>query len=480
MRRRIGAVLLAAVGFGLALCAVPAQAQTDAPSPADFAWRASLEVPAAAGVARVALPAQALLQLQSADAGDIRIFNAAGESVAFARLGVPAAPPEKTGRFAALPLYSPPAGEAAPKDAVQVRIDGAGGQRSVYVRMDGAGIDAGSAPKLNAALLATRDEKRPIGALEVQATLPPNTPVRMAVFSSADLAQWSPVPVRGRLYRFEGEGAPVNMTLEFERPQILEGRYLRLDWAGQDGVAVAAATGVIAPSAQTPARQRAELPPPQPARNGALEIETGFRTPMAGLHLATPRQNTLLPVRILGRNDTSQPWRLLARTVVYRLGTEGDEAVNPPQPLHGASARWLRIESTHGADLSASGLQASAEFAPLQLVFVATGAGPFVLAAGRADTPSAALPLAMISAALGSRKAEELPVVAIGPAVLQDRPQAGLLARIWPGAAPPVRTAVLWGVLLLGVLLLAAVAWTLLRQLDASSKQPPAPPPQQP
>lgn len=478
MRRRIDSVLLAAVGFGLALCAVPARA--DAPAPTDFAWRASLEVPAATGVARVALPAQALMQLQSSDASDIRVFNAAGEPVAFARMGAPATPPAKTGRFAALPLYSPPAGEAAPKDSVQVRIDGAGGQRSVYVQLNGAGADAGSAPKLNAVLLATQDEKRPIAALEVQATLPANTPVRVAVFSSADLAQWTPVPVRGRLYRFEGEGAPVNMTLEFERPQNLERRYLRLDWAGQDGVAVAAAIGIIAPSAQAPARQRAELPPPQPARNGALEIETGFRTPMATLHLFTPRQNTLLPVRILGRNDTSQPWQLLARTVVYRLGTAGDEAVNPPQSLDGASARWLRVESTHGADLSASGLQASVEFAPLQLVFVATGDGPFVLAAGRAATAPAALPLAMISAALGSRKPEELPAVAIGPAVLQDRPQPGLLARIWPGAAPPLRTAVLWGVLLLGVLLLAAVAWTLLRQLDASSPRPPAPPPQQP
>jgi hypothetical protein len=38
------------------------------------------------------------------------------------------------------------------------------------------------------------------------------------------------------------------------------------------------------------------------------------------------------------------------------------------------------------------------------------------------------------------------------------------LAAVWLGVAPN-KTIVLWGVLLAGVLLLAAVAWSLLRQL---------------
>jgi hypothetical protein len=460
------------LGAGLALCV--ALAQAEAPPLREFAWRAPVEVPAGASLARVELPAAALLRLQSRDARDVRVVNGAGEAVAYALLepprATPAPPAARTASYPALPLFSPASGARQPKGAMQVRINDAGGQRSVWVRMDGS-ADAAGAPKLSSVLFATKDEPQLLSALDVQATLPPNTPVRMSISSSADLAQWTTLPVRGRLYRFDGAGAPANTTLEFEQPVKLEGRYLRLDWHGQQGVSVAGVTGVIAQAAQPPVRVRGELAAPQAAGAGAVEISTGFLTPLAALGLTTPRNNELLPVRILGRNDASQPWRLLGQTVVYRLGTAGSEATNPPAVLHGASATRLRIESTNGSDLATAQLQAAAEFEPVRLVFAATGAGPFEVAAGRANTAQAALPLATIAAALGTRKVEDLPAATVGAAVIQAA-DAGPLARVWPGSEGPNKTTVLWAVLLAGVLLLAAVAWSLLRQLKRA--EPPA------
>lgn len=460
-----GRTQIAMLGIALALGAGLCRAATPLPTPGEFRWRAPLQVPAGASVARVAVPAQALLQLQSADAGDLRVFNAAGEAVAFARLGAPPGALARTRSYPALPLYSAMPANGA-KGSLQLRIDGAAGAQSVWVQMDGA-APAGT-PRLGSALFAMKDEQRLLSALEVQGTVPANTPIRMSVSSSADLAQWAAAPVRGRLYRFDGEGAPVNMTLQLDQPLKLEGRYLRLDWQGQEGVSIASVAGVIAPAAQPPARVRAELPEPQVAAGGGLELPIGFLTPIAGLALSTARDNSLLPVRILGRNEPSQPWRLLGQTVVYRLGAAGEAAVNPPADLGGASVRWLRLESTNGADLAAARLQVNAEFEPVQLAFLVTGAGPFELAAGRSQTQSAALPTAMIASALGERKIEDLPAATVGPGVLRD-PDQGWVARLWPAAAPG-RSAVLWGVLLAGVLLLGGVAWSLLRQLR------PAPP----
>ena len=166
-----------------------------------------LEVPAGAAMAKAEVPAQALLRLQSSDARDLRVFNGGGEAVPFALMepvrAAPAPAPERTARFAALPLFSA-AGSARPSTgAMEVRVDEAGSQRSVWVRMDGA--DVAGAPRLDSVLFATKDEKRVLSGIEVQATLPANTPVRMAVSSSADLAQWSPragarapLPLRGR------------------------------------------------------------------------------------------------------------------------------------------------------------------------------------------------------------------------------------------------------------------------------------------
>jgi hypothetical protein len=455
-------IRLVTIAMGLALCTGLCHA--GAPAPSDFAWRAPLQLPAGASMARASLPGDALVRLQSSDARDLRVFNAAGESVAFALMPTPKPPTAAaatTGSYPALPLYSPASGAQQPKGATQIRIEDPAGQRSVWVQMNGAEI-AGM-PRLNSALFATKDEKRTLSGIVVQGTLPANMPIALSVSSSRDLAQWTIIPVRGRLYRFEGDGVPVNMTLEFEGAVKIEEQFLRVDWGDQQGVSVSAISGVIAGPARTAPRVRAELAAPQPAGPGALEIHTDFLAPLAGLALVTPRANTLIPVRILGRNDAAQPWRLLARTVVYRLNDASGESTNPPVALHGASARWLRLEAGGGVDLAAAQLKATAEFEPLQLVFVATGEGPFQLAAGRAGTTSVALPLSAITSALGSRKPEDLPAATVGAAISATA-DAGPLARLWPGKVPG-KTAVLWGVLLAGVLLLAAVAWSLLRQL---------------
>jgi hypothetical protein len=194
-----------------------------------------------------------------------------------------------------------------------------------------------------------------------------------------------------------------------------------------------------------------------------LEITTGFATPIAALALASARDNTLVPVRVWGRSEESQPWRLLGQTVVYRLGEGGAIASSPPLELHGASTQALRIVSTNGAALAPLQLAASAEFVPRQLVFVASGQGPFTLAAGRDRTDAGALPAATLTGTLGARKIEEVPLAGIGT------PVAGSPDTDWLGWIPgaPGKVAVLWSVLAAGVLVLAGVAWSLMRQMKS-------------
>jgi hypothetical protein len=463
MKRGLVRTAGAAIGAVLALHTAAGYAQ--APSPQEFAWRAGVDLPAGASMARVSLPAQALVRLQSADARDVRVFNAGGQAVAFSFLGTAAQAtpaPAYTRAYNALALYSASTGSAPRpgKGSMRVRIEDQ--QRSVWVQIDGQPPTAAAATRLNSVIFATQGEKQRVGALKVQATLPPNAPVRVAVSTSTDLANWSAVPVRGRLYRFEGDGAPANDTLEFDQPVHLEGRYLRLDWSGQEGVAVGAVTGVVAPAVRPPVRVRAELPPAQTAAKDTADLALPFATPIASLVLASAQPNTLLPVRILGRNDAAQPWRVLGQAVVYRLG----DSINPPIALNGTSVRWLRLVATNGADIAAAQLQASAEFEPVRLVFVATGNGPFEVAAGRANTPAAALPLGVLASALGDRKAEDIPEARLGAATVAPVPEPGPLARFRPAGVSD-KAAVLWGVLIAGVLLLAGVAWSLLRQLKA-------------
>jgi hypothetical protein len=211
---------------------------------------------------------------------------------------------------------------------------------------------------------------------------------------------------------------------------------------------------------------RATLPAGTPDGN-SLVWALPFATPLMALHLQATQDNTLVPVRISGRSDASQPWRTLASAVVYRLDTVGQGSSNSALALPPTSVRALRVEASNGQALPAGGLQATVEFAPLQIALLASGPGPFTLAVGRANTLSAAVD-ARVLGSVTPAKLAELPAAAVQQ-LRADPPDAPQLwaAKLLPSGMSP-RTAALWLVLVAGVLVLGAVAYGLLRQLTGS------------
>jgi hypothetical protein len=462
----------------LALAALPAVAlaavaATPASQPQEFAWRAAIGMQPGASVARVRLPADAMTRLRSADARDLRIFNASGEAVpmAFVPARAASAAVERTPAFPAFALRSASGKLTASGGNGPVTVTV--GQGADAVRVDIAGRPATAAANEAApqsAIFDTRAARLTMDALQVHAQLPEGRIVSLELSTSTDLANWTPLAVPGRLYRFDGASQIANDTLRLAMPVSLEGRFLRVDWTGQDGVQVQEVTGLAHP-AGTPPRVVADLPAPR-ADGGALEWELPFATPMAALRISASHANTLVPVRVLARDRADQPWREAARGVVWRVGAPGQEALNPPLLLPGVRTQHLlRLEATQAVDLAAAQLQVRAEFAPVEMVFVASGTAPFQLAAGRADTPSAALPLATLAPALGGRRADEIALASVGAGVVTPDAGDGFFAQArMPRALAAVgltgRTAMLWAILLVGVLLLGAVAWKLLRQLQ--------------
>jgi hypothetical protein len=450
------------------LLAGAAQA-ADEPAPASFAWRATLDTAGQGGLVRLPLPGEALARLQSRSAADLRVFDGQGQPVPFA-LAKPPQPGEQrrqeTQAYRALPLYAAQPGGRLPRGMVQLRVDEKGEQRSLWVQLGQDGTQpAPGARRLQAALFDTRAQKDPVSGFVLKARIPDNVPLQFTLSTSSDLANWTPVTTQGRVFRFEGEGAPANDRLELALPLRLQDKYLRVDWSGQDGVALDAVVGLL--SAPAPERELPGVALPAPVADGpsALEWALPFATPMARLELTSSRANTLLPLRILGRNQPSEPWRLLAHAVVYRLGAAGQESRNKSAVLAQASARWLRIEATHGARLEGVPLTARVLFEPLDLVFPAGAATPYQLAAGRAATPSTALPIATLATAT-TQPVHELPLVKIAAVQSAPAPAAGWWSPYLPRGVDQ-RTATLWLVLLAGVLLLGGVAWALLRQVNA-------------
>lgn len=461
--------ILVAVGVGHALAA-------DAPQASDFAWRANLGLPTGASLARVELPVQALQGLRSGAANDVRVFNAAGAVVPFALLGdadlARRAPFAQTVSYKAYPLFSTSGDTRPTRGAVEVRIDNGEQRSSAWVRWDrpdmktSAADAAVAAQPLQAALFDLRTEKQSLGALDLVVDMPHNALVHVLVASSTDLVNWTPVATKGPLFQFDGGDAPANTTLDLVQPLQVQGRYLRLAWPGQAGVKLRALTGTVATSQTVAAPARAALPPGTPDGNNALNWTLPFATPISALHLQAVQNNSLVPVRILGRGEASQPWRTLASSVVYRLDGPGQGGSNPATALHGASLHSLRVEAGKGMALPEGGLQATVEFAPVQVAFLASGVGPFTLAVGRAQTAAASVDASLLGSVTPAKLAE-LPLATLSDVVVQTQPSGGLngAASRWLPDGVSMRSVLLWVVLGVGVLALAGVAYSLVRQM---------------
>jgi len=444
-----------------------------------FSWRATVALPAGVGLARVDVPAQALVHMQSASAQDLRIFNADGLVVPYTVLRgqdlQSAGPAQQTPSYKAYPLFAGGVAYKPARGSVQVHMnaDASGASAWVYwndthSETNSTAREAGGAVPLEAVLFDTRGQKQAVSALDVGGNLPHNVLIPMVVSVSSDLKTWSSVATKGPLFQFDGADAPVNRMLELEQPLSLEGRYLRLSWSGQAETRVASVSARVASHASAPQAVRAALGAGVGDGTSALSWTLPFATPIAALHLQTLQDNTLVPVRIQGRGEPGQPWRNLASTVVYRLSSTGQGDGNPATPLNGASVRALRVQASQGVALPAGGLQATVEFAPLQVAFVASGAQPFTLAVGRARTNAATVDAAQLGSVVpASTPWAQLPVATLTDVQLApDAPGLGAGAPWLPAGTTP-RSAMLWAVLGGGVLLLAGVAYSLFRQIAA-------------
>ncbi|MBL0420861.1 DUF3999 family protein [Ramlibacter sp. AW1] len=443
---RMGAALLLALP---AIAAAPL-------APADFSWSAPLELPADARWGRVALPGEALVRLRSPAQGDLRVFDADGRPAAFARVPGSAAsgPPELTPSYPAWPLVQ---AASAPPGGVQVRVEGGAGPQAVWVQVDGSPPTPGQV-RLPAALFDTRGEKRPIDALVLQAELPPNTPVRLQASTSPDLAQWTPIPLRGSLYRFD-HGGPANDTLRLERPVSLADRYLRLEWDAQIAVTLAALQARRASTTAAP-RPVAELGEPRVV-DGGLEWRIDTTAPIAALVPEPTRADAVLPLRVLGRADPAQPWRQLAQALAFRHGEGAQAHRSAPVPVALRGMRWLRLEPLPGHAWDPTLLRLRVELEPLELAFNASGPRPLRVAAGRPDTSSAQVDAGLLSAATELPMAQ-WPQAQLGPAHLQA-PRTATWDRLVPAGVSPQM--MLWTLLVAGALLLGVLAWRLVRML---------------
>jgi hypothetical protein len=468
-----------------ALLAVVAPAALAAPAvdaPERYAAHWPLQLPADARLIRLALPAEVLTQAQTADLRDLRIFNAAGQPVPLAldrfspetRASAPTAAPMV---LPALPILGQPqSGNASA--GVGLRIEESTTGRVVRLDLPPAGAAREDAPV--GALVDTRAQQAALQGIELDATWPAARPFTFHLHASANLRDWQPLG-DVTVYRSGADDDTVTTPARVDLAAVsLHTRYLRITWdaaeLSQPSPQVVQVRAVrLLPVAAVAAPERIAVPLalPDAGRDPrVIEWRLPFATPVVALDIRADGPATLVPVRVLVRQQREQPWTPLARHVVFSLTQDGRTQHSPALELGQAAWREWRIEADAASPGFAAAPQVTAWLAPAQLVFMASGQPPFTLAVGRADAPAASLPLASVIPGYEPGAQNRLPAAAL----TAHPDSATAIPTAAPGAQSDRRQWALWTILLASVFLLGGMAWVLLRQMNKSPANRAGPP----
>ena len=428
--------------------------------PSDFLYSAPITADAGASHYRISLPVQAYRGAARRDLGDVRIFNATGEPVPYAFMQREVQPGPAT--MQALRFFPVYGDETKGLDATTVTV--ARNARGTVVNVSVNERPAPARRRLLGYLLDPGEVKSAKDALALDWDSTEGFSAHARVEGSDDLKQWRTIAANAPILSLQHAGA----SLERSRIELsgATARYLRLSLSGVPGSFKLKEVRLeLRPELPQPTREWLALAGTR-GKAGEWIFDTAGHFPVDRVRLHLPQLNTVAQIQLQTRERVDDNWRPLSSAIAYRL--VGD-VVNPDiaTPLS-AERYWMLKVDQKGGGFGAGEVKLEIGWLPHELVFAARGAPPFTLAYGNDKSKPGALAVR---------------------AVLPQRPDGGALvaraARVGaisgsaepPSLSEPLRYArhlaerrdlrkwLLWAALVAGVLLLAWMAFRLLRDV---------------
>jgi hypothetical protein len=448
MSRSVSALLIA-LACGTSRMALPAELH-----PEDFSYAMPIETRGDGTAYRFTVPVEVFMKVVHEDLRDLRVFNARGGVVPY-ELRRAAAEPMTRRAGPSLPLF-PLHGEAhASLNGVRVTI------RSEGTAVDLQTAGAGSDPHvITSYLIDAREFPEPLSGLQLQwASGAPEFSGSVRIESSDDLASWHVVKSDAPVVHLFTGGSELNQSLlEFSSTRA---KFWKLTWVGK--------TAPFELTAVTPEGALSQPSTPQSTvtvggsrvakKENELIFDLGARLPVRRVNLLLPESNSVLSVELLSRARTTDPWRPVAQGEFYRVSAGASERSNEPIRIPtDADPLWLARQTQPTAPLSDVKLQVAWD--TVDLVFLARGSGPFVLAYGSASAGPADVALEQF-----------IKGVTVLPAETGHSYLLGGTERLRPQPKPIAwRMAALWSALGLGVLVLAWMAFRLSKELESGPR----------
>lgn len=459
-----------------AICAAAASA---AERPEDFAFGSRLEADGSDALYEITLPAAVYQGVARPDLGDVRVFNGAGEVVPHAWRPRRTASAE-TQALVALTLFPLKAEAGIPVDGLSISVRrSASGTTRVNVRASDA--RGGSGKRIVGYLVDLNALDRGLRAIEFDwPATPDGFAGKLRVDASDDLAGWRTLVADAPLVSVEVAGQRLQQK-RVELPQQ-KTRYLRLSWvsqsAGRPPPEFSSARGELAEKTIDAPREWAQIAAAKGEKPGEYVFDLRSHYPVDRVRFDLPESNTIAQFELLARDKADRPWHPIARGVAYRLRQDGSEITSPELAVGATTDRyWLLRVDQRGGGVGGGAPGMHVGWVPHRLVFTARGAAPFQLAYGNREAKPAAYSIETMIPGYRDDAGPQIRAAKAGTHQTVSVRNAQALAQQELGGDARRQDAIdwkrwsLWSALVLGVLLLGAMAWRLVRQLDSEKKQ---------
>jgi hypothetical protein len=441
--------------WALAACAQTASLAHAADlAPREFAYGRPIVLPAEASAYRITLPLAIYQGTVRNDLGDLAVFNAHGEVVPFFIRPLPAETrPAHAPAF--LPLF--PLLGTTPATAAEMRVTVNSPQ--VALTLSSSGAAPGIVPRQY--LLDARALEEPVAALQlVWEHAPADFSGRLRIESSDDLDSWRLVLVAAPVASLQAGGQEF-LQARIELPPA-RAKYWRLSWV--DGVPNAAIAKVLAQFAQThadPGWTSETVEARQDARRSTDYVfDLGGHVPVERVDLRLAEANSVVAADLYSRKDPRDAWNFVIHGRFYRIHTPHGDDQNEPIAVPANRDRYWLARIPNPA--STGYLALIAAWRPSEIVFLAQGDPPFLLAYGSISSTAARTDLTPF-----------ISDIALSAATLADAEKLGGAARLAPAKPPfPWRRWILWLVLLGALAALGYMAARLFEETGPA--QPPS------
>ncbi len=454
--------------------------------PSDYSHALTLSVTGKQGVVSFRLPQAVYLNARSANLNDLRVFDAAGGKPPFA-LYLPT--PQNRTQKQSWPVKQFPVNasgrQTQPVDALDLDIrtsaDGALLSVKTKSRKGTTGTQAAGDDAVLTGLILDLGQPGHLEKSEVKPlvsalrfSLPPGKHTYSAqvwLEVSNNLKQWEMIAAAELNWLVDTQTLETlaNDRIEFE-PRAF--RYARLSWRSGEPLRFAAITAEsIKQTAETPSMDKLAIKPVAGKKPDDLMYSAGIAIPVEKIDLRFSEPNIVLPAQVgtyreLPGKPIGKPnewvFQPLTRTVFYQI-TQAGQARRSGElsvPLS-HYAEWV----VHPQTPTASKPELSLIWQPATLVFLASGTPPYTLAFGRDTINSGAADLSQVAPGFTVQELLQLEQAQAGPLQIRRTASENDSAATTAKNSAQTRTLILWGVLLLGVAMLGAMAWRLFKQM---------------